>query len=301
MPKPRKEKRSSIRSATDRPTRRASAKSTPTFADLNREISVRYESLSKRLRQIAEFALKHPNETAIESIAVIAQHAGVQPSALIRFAKAFGFEGFSDLQRIFQQRLRESRPSYAERIQAMREELSSHRDPSQRDHGPLAILTRFAEANIAALQHLCEEAKAVELERAVQILRKAETIHLVAQRRSFPLAAYLYYALSKIGRRAHLIDAVGGMDQEQRQLMEPRDALVAITFADYTPRVIETVAFAAQRKVPVIGITDQALSPLTSQSEVIFYVEDAAVHDFRSLGASMCLAQALVVALGTTA
>jgi len=283
--------------AADRPTskRLAGAKSAQNFADLNREISSRYESLSKRLRQIAEFALQNPNEIAIESIAVIAQHAEVQPSALIRFAKAFGFEGFSDLQRIFQQRLRESRPSYSERIAAMREELHG-----QSDHGPLAILTRFAEANIAALQHLCEETKASDLDRAVQILRKAETIHLVAQRRSFPLAAYLYYALSKIGRRANLIDAIGGMDQEQRLLMEPRDALVAITYADYTPRVVETVAFAAQRKVPVVGITDQPLSPLTAQCDVVFYVEDAAVHDFRSLGASMCLAQSLVVALGAT-
>jgi DNA-binding MurR/RpiR family transcriptional regulator len=289
-------KRKSLTSSGTR-ARRATA-STGGPADvvgLNREISARYPTLSKRLRQIAEFALKHPNEIAIESIAVIAQHAGVQPSALIRFAKAFGFEGFSDLQRIFQQRLRESRPSYSERIAAMREELHG-----QSDHGPLAILTRFAEANIAALQHLCEETKASDLDRAVQILRKAETIHLVAQRRSFPLAAYLYYALSKIGRRANLIDAIGGMDQEQRLLMEPRDALVAITYADYTPRVVETVAFAAQRKVPVVGITDQPLSPLTAQCDVVFYVEDAAVHDFRSLGASMCLAQALVVALGAT-
>ena len=122
----------------------------------------------------------------------------------------------------------------------------------------------------------------------------------MAQRRSFPLAAYLYYALSKIGRRAHLIDAIGGMDQEQRSLMEPRDALVAVTYADYTPRVVETVAVAVQRKVPVVGITDQPLSPLTAQCDVVFYVEDAAVHDFRSLGASMCLAQSLVVALGAT-
>jgi DNA-binding MurR/RpiR family transcriptional regulator len=293
MPKLKKEKRP----VADRPNSRrlAGAKAAQNFADLNREISSRYENLSKRLRQIAEFALQNPNEIAIESIAVIAQHAGVQPSALIRFAKAFGFEGFSDLQRIFQQRLRESRPSYSERIAAMREELHG-----QSDHGPLAILTRFAEANIAALQHLCEETKASDLDRAVQILRKAETIHLVAQRRSFPLAAYLYYALSKIGRRTNLIDAIGGMDQEQRLLMEPRDALVAITYADYTPRVVETVAFAAQRKVPVVGITDQPLSPLTAQCDVVFYVEDAAVHDFRSLGASMCLAQSLVVALGAT-
>lgn len=297
MPRPRKATRPANRPAPSRPAPRPSARpeQTSTYAALNREISTRYQTLSKRLRQIAEYALKHPNEIAIESIAVIAQHAGVQPSALIRFAKAFGFEGFSGLQRIFQQRLRESRPSYSERISAMREELTG-----QRSHGPQAILTRFAEANVAALQHLCEETKSSDLDRAVQILRRAETIHLVAQRRAFPLAAYLYYALSKIGRRAHLIDALGGMDQEQRQLMEPRDALIAITYADYTPRVVETVAFAVQRKVPVIGITDQPLSPLTVQSDVVFYVEDAAVHDFRSLGASMCLAQALVVAVGTT-
>ena len=289
-------KRKGLASSGTRARRAAASTGGPAdIVGLNREISARYPTLSKRLRQIAEFALKHPNEIAIESIAVIAQHAGVQPSALIRFAKAFGFEGFSDLQRIFQQRLRESRPSYSERIAAMREELHG-----QRDHGPQAILTRFAEANIAALQHLCEETKAGDLDRAVQILRKAETIHLVAQRRSFPLTAYLYYALSKIGRRAHLIDAIGGMDQEQRLLMEPRDALVAVTYADYTPRVVETVAFAAQRKVPVVGITDQPLSPLTAQCDVVFYVEDAAVHDFRSLGASMCLAQSLVVALGAT-
>src|SRR5262245_42423291 len=74
---------------------------------LNREISARYPTLSKRLRQIAEFALKHPNEIAIESIAVIAQHAGVQPSALIRFAKELGLEGIYVLTRILQMRQRE--------------------------------------------------------------------------------------------------------------------------------------------------------------------------------------------------
>ena len=105
-------KRKSLTSSATRARRATPAGGGPAdVVGLNREISARYPTLSKRLRQIAEFALKHPNEIAIESIAVIAQHAGVQPSALIRFAKAFGFEGFSDLQRIFQQRLRERRPS----------------------------------------------------------------------------------------------------------------------------------------------------------------------------------------------
>src|SRR4030095_14469104 len=128
-------KRKSLTSSGTRTRRNAAPSGGPAdVVGLNREISARYPTLSKRLRQIAEYALKHPNEIAIESIAVIAQHAGVQPSALIRFAKAFGFEGCSALQRISQQRLRESRPSYSERIAAVREELHG-----QRDHGPQAI------------------------------------------------------------------------------------------------------------------------------------------------------------------
>src|SRR5262245_47841832 len=66
MTRQKKDTRSSGRPAADRPSNRRppAARSTQDFADLNREISSRYEDLSKRLRQIAEFALKHPNEVA---------------------------------------------------------------------------------------------------------------------------------------------------------------------------------------------------------------------------------------------
>jgi DNA-binding MurR/RpiR family transcriptional regulator len=64
--------------------------------------------------------------------------------------------------------------------------------------------------------------------------------------------------------------------------------------------VLEAVASTGRCKVAIIGITDQPLSPLTAQCDVVFCVEDAAVQDFRPLGASMCLAQSLVVALRAT-
>src|SRR3546814_17957706 len=60
-----------------------------------------YDGLSRRLQQIARYVLDHPNEVALETLAVIAQRADVQPSAIVRFAKGFGFAGASQMQRLF--------------------------------------------------------------------------------------------------------------------------------------------------------------------------------------------------------
>ena len=62
--------------------------------------------------------------------------------------------------------------------------------------------------------------------------------------------------------------------------------------------VIEVVDAASDNQVPIIAITDSPLSPLAGRASVSFHVEDAAVHNFRSLGVSMCLAQSLVISLG---
>jgi DNA-binding MurR/RpiR family transcriptional regulator len=52
------------------------------------------------------------------------------------------------------------------------------------------------------------------------------------------------------------------------------------------------------RKVPVVAITDNALSPLARHAKVCFQIEEKTSKPFRMLVAPMCLAQALVVALG---
>ena len=74
----------------------------PTTAEeLRAAILARYESLSKRLQQIARYVLDEPNAVALETLAVLAERTGVQPSAIVRFAKYFGFDGATQMQRLF--------------------------------------------------------------------------------------------------------------------------------------------------------------------------------------------------------
>lgn len=262
-------------------------------AGLQEAISEHYPELSKRLQQIARFALEHPNDMALETIAVIAERAGVQPSAMIRFAKAFGYSGFSDMQRVFRARLVERSPSYSERLRQFRDQ-----HPDRHERTPYTVLREFAAASILALEHLQEQELERRLDQAAELLAGAREIHLVGQRRSFPVASYLAYALSHVDRYAHLLDGVGGMLYEQVGGINEADVLVAVSFAPYSSETAQVVSRAAQRGAAVIVITDSLVSPIASQATVCFEVQDAEVYNFRSLTASLCLAQALAMGLG---
>lgn len=261
------------------------------YEDLRALISARHETLSKRLRQIAEFALANPNDMALETVSAIAARAAVQPSSLIRFAKAFGYDGFSTMQRVFRARLTERQPSYSERIKALKAQ-------SGPQMSAIAVLDRFTEAAGHALSHLREETRPERLEQAIDLLAQSERIHVMGQRRAYPVAAYLTYMLSHLGCRVSLIDSVGGMVREQARNLTSRELLLAVSFQTYAPDTLETATLARDQGSKIIAITDGPLSPFAALSDVCFEVEEAQVESFRSLSASMCLALSLVVCLG---
>lgn len=261
------------------------------YDDLRNELANKHAGLSKRLRQIAEYALENPNDMALETVSAIADRADVQPSSLIRFAKAFGYSGFSEMQRVFRARLLENKPDYKERIR----NLAKERDPGDDRNG---IVEDFVHSGIAALNHLNETLPRDLLDKAIQLLVDTDTIYLAGQRRSFPVAAYLSYALAKLDKRCILLDGAGGMFFEQAASMRRSDVLVAISFKSYSPEIVQLVQETAERHIPVLSITDSPLSPLVPNASVCLEVDEVEVHSFRALNATMTLAIALVVGLG---
>lgn len=264
------------------------------FEQLKDQLSRAYPAMSPQLQRIAGFALEHPQDMALDTVAALARGAGVQPSAMVRFAQALGFGGFSELQRVFRGRLVErsnnGMRNYRERIAAFR--------AKQERSGPAGVLGQFVADGIASLEHLHDQVAPADLAAAVKLLASARTIYVLGHRRSFPVAYYLAYALSQLELSTQLLDTVGGMLREPARLIGPKDALLVVSFKNYTPEVVEVAQACHARKVPVVAITDNALSPLVRPARVCFQVEENASQPFRMLVAPMCLAQALVVALG---
>ena len=262
-----------------------------TLNELKVLIAEQHQGLSKRLRQVAQYLVDNPNQIAFGTVATIAADAGVHPSTLVRFANAFGFSGFSEMQRLFQQQLLHESPSYSDRVRIARESLG------ESSTEPLSLLGQFASANSATLDQLLNEIDADALTRAEEILRKADTVYIMGLRRAFVVANYFAYALRHAERRAFLVDGVGGLTKEQGLTVRAGDAMIAVSFHPYAQETQEIVRETAARGVPVVLITDSELSPLAPHASSMLVVKEAEVQGIRSLSASLCIAQALSISL----
>jgi DNA-binding MurR/RpiR family transcriptional regulator len=263
-----------------------------TFEEFADAVTAAYPRLSPQQQQIAQFVLEHPDRLALGTVATVAEAVAVQPSALIRFANALEFGGFTAMQQVFRSRLLERSSSYRERIAALRR----HQQPGAASGA--GVLHQFVAQGVTELSQLEDKVRADDLAAAATLICGAARVHVLAQRRAFPVAAYLSYALGQLDVRAQLLDGVGGMLSDTLRQIAGDELLLVTSFKNYSPDVIAAAEAAHARGVPVVAITDHALSPLKPHARICFELGPGADATFRSLVGPMCLAQALVVSVG---
>jgi DNA-binding MurR/RpiR family transcriptional regulator len=224
------------------------------FDGLRAMVGKRLPRLPKRLSQVGRYALDHPDEIAFGTAASIAEAAEVQPSTLVRFARQFGYSGFSDLQRVFRQRLRDRPSAYSERLAALK---------ASRQSGvpELAILDGFLGAASRSIDKLAHAVDSARFAVAVDILARADTILLVARRRAYPLTSYMDYAFGKLGVRASMVSTPNRIDAEMAALARPTDAAISVSFAPYSDETVALSRALAGAGVPLVAITDGSFSP----------------------------------------
>jgi len=261
------------------------------FDSLQQEIQRHFERFSPHLRRIAEYALSDPSRFALQTIVQSASATGVQPSAIVRFAKLLGYPGFSAMQRVFRLRFLEVADSFHNQVR-------EHRDAVEWTRGgdPGSILSTLAETSSAAIGQLGRDIDPAKLREAVGMLRRARTIHVLGQSQAFPVAACLAFGLLELGRRCHLLDSAAGMAPRHIASLTRNDLLVAINLADYSDAALEAVPEAYERQVPVLAISTSQTNPLARNSTLSLMVRDPALR-FEPLAPYIVLVQTLVVAL----
>ena len=264
-----------------------------TYDELRSAIAQRHSALSSRLQQVAEYVLDHPADVAFGTVAEVAARSGVQPSAIVRFAHALGFGGFTEMQQLFRTRLMAGvAPSYKARLAHIKREENS---PLGRKPG--AVLGRFVAEARSALDTLSQSVHERDLEAAIALLARARDIYLLGLGGSYPIAAHLAYVLRKLGRRVVLLDGIGGSLGEQSHMATSDDAVVAISFRNYYADTARLFPELVLRGVPAIAITDSLLSPIAQGAQVVFEIADMPEPALRTLVAPICLAQALAIGL----
>lgn len=268
----------------------------PTSAEELRDaILARYDALSKRLQQVARYVLDHPEEMALQTLSVIAARSGSQPSAIVRFAKSLGFSGAGPMQQLLRDNFlaQNNAIGYGERVHQFKATV----DQSVNAHGVGVLIDEFTQGDINALRNVRDGVGQEGLARAVELLESAKILHVAGMRRAFPVAAYFAYALPRAGKPTILLDGVGGLVLQQARAVGPGDVLIAISYHAYASETVAAVDVALAAGAKVLAISDSLLSPIAKLATQTLLVRESEVRGFRSLAASLCVAQALVVGL----
>ncbi len=260
-----------------------------TFDALRQRIRDRFASLSPHLQRIARASLEEPNRFALNTTQVIAGELGIQPSTLIRFSKEFGYSGFSDLQRVFRQRLIEGQATVRTQVMEDRERTPP---PNAR-----ALVSACVAAHVQALRHLEETCDIDALTGAIAMLGTARHVYVAGLRRSRPIAEYLHYGLIRGERASSLLDFAVGMAGPQIATIGAEDLLVAIAFPPYSSPVVDAVMDAHVAGRRILAITDDPAGPIGRYAEEVLLIDSDSASPLQPISGAIALVQTLVTAV----
>ena len=246
---------------------------TPTVEELMDSIAAAYEALPRQLKSIARYFEQHRSSVMMDRVTDIAVACDVHPSAVVRFSKRFGFSGFSEMQAIF-------RRAYTERvapIQSYQQRIRNLVTNTRTRLRGSEIAGEFIDGSRRGLEELGSALDGSAFDEALDLLLRAKAIYIAGVRRSFAAASYLAYA--------------------QISSIRKGDALVAISFLPYGRETQYCVRMAHHNKASTLVITDSQMSPLARFATALLTVKEGNAFGFRSLTNTMCLCQALFIAL----
>jgi DNA-binding MurR/RpiR family transcriptional regulator len=260
------------------------------YEELRAVLSSGSMRLPRQLRQVAIHLSQNPSDIALGTVAEIAQNAGVQPSALVRFAQSLGYPGFSDLQEIFKDYVKINWPETRERDAAAAA-------PGALNDPDFRVISGLVKASVSSLTRVPEKIDLANFSRLAGLMADADSIYLIGSKRAFPVTIYMALALSQLGVKNSLVDNVGSIAYEQIGFAGPRDVVFAISFSPYNSITPALAAAARQKGAVVLAITDSPLSPLAPLSRAWLEINEADFGGFRSLAATMAVGMSLVLAV----
>ena len=221
------------------------------------------DSLTRSELKVADLVLAQPEQVVDESIAALAEHAGVSEPTVIRFCRALGCRGFQD----FKLRLAQ------ELATGLRYAVPEVRP----DEAAGALIAKVIDGAIATLIKLRNMLSPEAVERAIDLLAEAERIEFYGLGGSGIVAADAQHKFFILG-----VPAVAYADPTvygvSAALMRPGGLVVAISQSGRSRELLVSAQTAMVAGAQVIAITAPG-SPLAKLASVSLQVNLLADED----------------------
>ncbi|MFN3295437.1 MurR/RpiR family transcriptional regulator [Caldimonas sp.] len=255
--------------------------------DVHALVERHFEALSPELRRAARWIVRHGTSLGLQSMRASARQAGVSAATMTRLARQLGLPGFEALREPFRRALaRQAEDPVGYLGRAQRTASARH-----------SLMGDLNEAQVADVRSCAGLNAPGRIEAAARLMLRSRQVAFLGLRASFGIAYHLHYTFGLLCSRGRLLhDAAAGW-VDQLDLLGPRDLLVAVSQAPYTRETVEAVQQAVQAGVPVLALTDSALSPIARGARQALLFSASSPSFFQSMTGAQALAEALIAAV----
>ena len=253
---------------------------------LAERITSALDSLSPKRKRMARFILDNRYFTSFASASQVAEKNDTSAATVVRFAQALGYQGYPELQ----DGLRAELPSYMTAANRMQARISSARPPALSAQQVFYI-------DIQNIERTASNLLDDNLNRALQIILKAQRIQVIGAGLSHAASLFLAHSLKVMGFDAQAVDGEGLQAAIELSRLKPGDLLIAIDLWRYVRMTVNAVGMAKMQGIHTIAITDSIVSPLAQMADYAFEIATEGVAHSLSVTALMSLLNVFVALL----
>ncbi len=205
---------------------------------------------------IARYFLANETSVFFKTAAAIASEIGVSESTIVRFAKAIGFESYTQMQACFKQQY-VNNTSFLERLKKVHITGENHE-----------FYETLFQNDANAILNMIQPAFFDVLDQAAGFIEYANRIYITGSRGSASVATHIAFNLNYM--KPDVVSLVSDFGEWQDRMLDckEKDLIIGVCMPNYTQRTLDMMAFAKNRNASVLTITDSALSPACSISDV---------------------------------
>lgn len=254
------------------------------MSDFLTNLNQHFDSFTHSQKLTANYLTDHMTEFAFSTLESLAEKIDVSTTTVIRFSRALGYKGFSEMQRDIQAELKQ-KESLPGRLADM--------PPISDNH----LLRESFENDMKNIRKTLEVQRDEDLKKAVEIISGAKNIYVLGMRSSFAVAHYMASQLGEIKKHVNLIQSIGMIYPEEIVGAGEGDVCIAYLFPRYSKVAATMITWLREHGAKVILITSMNYGAVSGYGDVILPCAISSVTYKNSFAAPLCLTNYMIAAL----
>jgi DNA-binding MurR/RpiR family transcriptional regulator len=248
-------------------------------------ISVR-NHLSKKQKVVCDYIIEHHKEISVFSLTELAERIGVGQTTIIRFINSVGYDSYKEFRKHFQQyTLEPAQPTWWH----LKKSFTHFKDEEATIHRTWKEIMKLLDESMT--QQLVDNFK-----KAVKLIVDAKTINVAGFRTSKAPAYYFEHMLSEFIPNVRQLSGDSELIYDRLLHLNKDHAVIFIALSPYTKLTVDAAAYAHEKGVPIILITDQLSCPISTYANHILPVKSSKVQ--YSIVPVITLIETLVIEIG---